>query len=248
MRTHKRPRKRHCMPSARARAARRDTRPALAPNRLGPPALTKHPPSTEKHRTPATMIGTLLIVSGPSGSGKTTLCRRAEAAGLTRYSISCTTRAPRPGERNDIDYHFLSRDDFAARVAAGDFLEHATVHGNSYGTLKADIVELLLQGHNVVMDIDVQGAASIRACTDPVIRRAYADVYIHVPAPELEARLRGRGTDAEDVIRLRLHNAAMEDARSGEYQYLLTSGDREQDYARFTALLTALGMRTALQD
>ena len=113
------------------------------------------------------MIGTLLIVSGPSGSGKTTLCRRAEAAGLTRYSISCTTRAPRPGERNDIDYHFLSRDDFDARVAAGDFLEHATVHGNSYGTLKADIVELLLQGHNVVMDIDVQGAASIRGCTDP---------------------------------------------------------------------------------
>lgn len=194
------------------------------------------------------MTGSLLIVSGPSGSGKTTLCRRAEADGLTCYSISCTTRAPRPGERQDIDYHFLSREDFDAKVAAGAFLEHATVHGNSYGTLKADIVELLLQGRNVVMDIDVQGAASIRACNDPVIRRAYADVYIRVPSDELEARLRGRSTDAEDVIRLRLHNAATEDARCGEYQFELISGDREQDYARFTALLSTLGMRTALRD
>ena len=194
------------------------------------------------------MTGTLLIVSGPSGSGKTTLCRRAEADGLTCYSISCTTRAPRPGERQDIDYHFLSREDFDAKVAAGAFLEHATVHGNSYGTLKADIVELLLQGRNVVMDIDVQGAASIRACNDPVIRRAYADVYIRVPSDELEARLRGRSTDAEDVIRLRLHNAATEDARCGEYQFELISGDREQDYARFTALLSTLGMRTALRN
>lgn len=192
------------------------------------------------------MIATLLIVSGPSGSGKTTLCRRAEAAGLTRYSISCTTRPPRPGERDGVDYHFLSPEAFAAKVAAGEFLEYATVHGNSYGTLKSDIVELLQAGHNVVMDIDVQGAASIRACQDNIIRRAYADVYIHVPPTELEARLRGRQTDSEDVIALRLHNAATEDARRGEYQFALISGDREHDYARFTALLTALSMRTSL--
>ena len=182
-------------------------------------------------------LGTLLIVSGPSGSGKTTLCRRAEAAGLTGYSVSCTTRAPRPGERPDVDYHFLSPSDFADKVRAGEFLEHATVHGNSYGTLKADIIELLQAGKNVVMDIDVQGAASIRSCPD---------VYIRVPAAELEARLRGRQTDAEEVIRLRLHNAAMEDARLGEYQFCLVSGDREQDYARFTALLAALDMRCSL--
>ncbi len=192
------------------------------------------------------MLGTLLIVSGPSGSGKTTLCRKAEAAGLTGYSISCTTRAPRPGERQDVDYHFLTREDFDAKVAAGEFLEHATVHGNSYGTLKSDIVENLLAGRNIVMDIDVQGAASIRACDDPIIRRAYADVYIHIPSAELEARLRGRMTDAEDVIRLRLHNAAEEDARRGEYQYELISGDREHDYACFTTLLEALSMRTSL--
>lgn len=193
------------------------------------------------------MLGTLLIVSGPSGSGKTTLCRRAEADGLTAYSISCTTRAPRPGEQNGVDYYFLSPEEFDTKVAAGEFLEHACVHGNSYGTLRSEVVRLLATGQNVVMDIDVQGAASIRACSDPTIRRAYADVYIHVPSAELEARLRGRQTDSEDTIRLRLHNAAMEDARQGEYQYILTSGDREQDYARFTTLLSALGMRTALQ-
>ncbi|MBQ4635508.1 MAG: guanylate kinase [Akkermansia sp.] len=192
------------------------------------------------------MLGTLLIVSGPSGSGKTTLCRRAEAAGLTSYSISCTTRQPRPGEQDGVDYHFLTPEVFAAKVAAGEFLEHATVHGNSYGTLKADIIDLLQQGKNVVMDIDVQGAASIRACEDAIIRRAYADIYIHVPTAELEARLRGRQTDREEVIQLRLHNAAEEDARQGEYQYALISGDREADYSRFLALLTALSMRTQL--
>ncbi|MBQ3217700.1 MAG: guanylate kinase [Akkermansia sp.] len=192
------------------------------------------------------MLGTLLIVSGPSGSGKTTLCRRAEADGLTAYSISCTTRQPRPGEQDGVDYHFLSPETFSAKVAAGEFLEHATVHGNSYGTLKADIIDLLQQGKNVVMDIDVQGAASIRACTDSIIRRAYADVYIHVPAAELEARLRGRQTDSEEVIQLRLHNAAAEDARQGEYQFALVSADREHDYARFLALLTTLSMRTTL--
>ncbi len=193
------------------------------------------------------MLGTLLIVSGPSGSGKTTLCRRAEADGLTAYSISCTTRSPRPGEQDGVDYHFLYPETFAAKVAAGEFLEHATVHGNSYGTLKADIIDLLQQGKNVVMDIDVQGAASIRACEDTIIRRAYADIYIHVPSAELEARLRGRQTDSEDVIQLRLRNAAAEDARQGEYQFALVSGDREQDYSRFLALLTTLSMRTSLQ-
>ena len=193
------------------------------------------------------MLGTLLIVSGPSGCGKTTLCRRAEADALTAYSISCTTREPRPGERDGVDYHFLSQEDFAAKVAAGEFLEHATVHGNSYGTLRSHIVELLQAGKNVVMDIDVQGAASIRACEDPIIRRAFADVYIYLPSAQLEARLRGRKTDDEATIQLRLHNAAQEDARMNEYQFILESGDREHDYSHFTALLRALGMRRQLR-
>ncbi len=191
-------------------------------------------------------LGTLLVVSGPSGSGKTTLCRRATDAGLCRYSISCTTRQPRDGERNGFDYHFLTMDTFANKVALGEFLEHATVHGNCYGTLKSDIIDLLLQGVSIVMDIDVQGAALVRACDDHIIRKAYADVFIHVPQTELEARLRGRNTDSEEVISLRLRNAAEEEACINTYQYVLTSSDRESDYASFSSLLHALSLRRIL--
>ena len=192
-------------------------------------------------------LGTLLIVSGPSGSGKTTLCRRAEADGLSAYSISCTTRAPRPGEVDARDYYFLSQSDFEAKVDAGEFLEHACVHGNFYGTLRSEVIGHLVRGENVVMDIDVQGAASIRACSDPIIRRAYADVYIDLPHAELEARLRGRSTDSEETIRLRLRNADLENARSGEYQYVLPSKTRDHDYALFTSLLASLCLRTTLR-
>ncbi len=190
-------------------------------------------------------IGTLLIVSGPSGSGKTTLCRRAASAGLASYSTSCTTRAPRPGEEHGVDYYFLSPDEFATKVAAGEFLEHATVHANSYGTLLSHVKQQLSEGKDVVMDIDVQGAACVRACDDELIRSAYADVYIYLSDEEVENRLRGRASDSEDVVALRLHNAREENARAGEYQYRLVSGDREHDYAHFTALLLALGMRTS---
>lgn len=193
------------------------------------------------------MLGTLLIVSGPSGSGKTTLCRRAEQNGLSRYSISCTTRSPREGEVNGSDYNFLSKEDFAKKVSEGAFLEYATVHGNSYGTLRSQVVEVLETGQNVVMDIDVQGADSIRASGDAIIRQCYADLYIHIPSVELEARLRGRQTDSEDVIQLRLKNASDEDAQQGKYQFVLTSSDRESDYASFCALIKALSMRTQLR-
>ena len=191
-------------------------------------------------------LGSLLVVSGPSGSGKTTLCRRAADQGLCQYSISCTTRQPRPGERQDFDYHFLTVQEFESRVAAGEFLEHATVHGNQYGTLQADVVTLLLQGIDVVMDIDVQGASFVRTCNNPVIQRAYADVFIHVPMGELESRLRSRHTDAEETIRLRLHNAAQENACMSHYQFILTSSDRESDYSSFTTLLAALKLRASL--
>lgn len=194
------------------------------------------------------MLGSLLIVSGASGSGKSTLCRRAEAEGLASYSISCTTRAPRGTEKNGVDYFFLTPAEFDARVKGGEFLEYACVHGNSYGTLREEVVRLLENGKNVVMDIDVQGAASIRACEHPTIRRAFADVFIHVPIEVLEARLRGRSTDSEETIQLRLRNAQIENARRGEYRYILTSGTRKEDYARFKALLVSLGLRTEIRE
>jgi len=186
----------------------------------------------------------LLVVSGPSGSGKTTLCRRLADCGEVRYSISCTTRPPRPGEVNGTDYHFLSRAEFESRLAAGEFLEHAKVHGNLYGSLKSEVLQHLASGLDVVMDIDVQGAHQVRNCADAEIRRAFVDLFV-MPASgdELLARLSGRGTDSAEVISVRMTNALEEMRHWGKYAYLLHSGTRDEDYSRFVGLVTAERMR-----
>jgi guanylate kinase len=190
--------------------------------------------------------GMLLVVSGPSGSGKTTLCRRLADAGEARYSISCTTRPPRSGEQDGLDYHFLDRSDFEVRLSAGDFLEHAEVHGNFYGSLKSEVIGHLDAGTDVVMDIDVQGAEQIRNCADPVIRRAFVDVFVMPPdEDELRVRLSGRGTDSAETIALRMVNALDEMSHWSEYTYLLVSSTREEDYTRFLSLVTAERMRTS---
>jgi guanylate kinase len=186
----------------------------------------------------------LLVVSGPSGSGKTTLCRRLADSGEVRYSISCTTRSPRPGELNGRDYHFLDRTEFERRLAAGDFLEHAVVHGNFYGSLKSEVIARLAGGEDVVMDIDVQGAEQVRNCPDSDIRRATVDVFVMPPSEaELLARLSGRGTDSQETISLRMTNALEEMGHWRKYTYQLLSSTREEDYARFLALVTAERMR-----
>jgi guanylate kinase len=195
---------------------------------------------------PTTRTGILLVVSGPSGSGKTTLCRRLAEAGEVSYSISCTTRPPRPGERDGIDYHFLGRSAFLAKVEAGEFLEHATVHENLYGTLKSEVLAPIRAGTDVVMDIDVQGAAQIRDCPDPEIRRAFVDFFVMPPSEEeLRKRLVGRGTDSEDVVALRMRNALGEMAHWHDYGYCLLSGDREHDYAAISALLATERLRVS---
>ena len=188
----------------------------------------------------------LLVVSGPSGSGKTTLCRRLADAGEARYSISCTTRQPRPGAVDGRDYHFLSREEFEHRLAAGDFLEHAEVHGNLYGSLKSEALSRLGEGTDVVMDIDVQGAGQVRNCEDPEIQRALVELFVMPPSgEELRARLTGRGTDSEETIALRMANALDEMRHWNEYTYVLHSSTREQDYARFLALVTAERLRVS---
>lgn len=188
----------------------------------------------------------LLVVSGPSGSGKTTLCRRLADAGEARYSISCTTRQPRPGEVDGRDYHFLTRDEFERRLAAGDFLEHAEVHGNLYGSLKSEVLSHLEAGSDVVMDIDVQGAEQVRNCEDPEIKRAVVELFVMPPSgEELHARLAGRGTDSEETIALRMSNALDEMRHWSEYTYVLHSSTREKDYARFLALVTAERLRVS---
>jgi guanylate kinase len=149
--------------------------------------------------------GILLLVSGPSGSGKTTLCRRLADEKEAHYSISCTTRAAREGEVNGRDYHFLTKENFTARIEAGKLLEYAEVHGNFYGTLKSEVLDHLTTGTDVVMDIDVQGATQVRGCADQGIQTALIDIFVMPPSEdELLARLTGRGTDAEEVIALRM--------------------------------------------
>jgi len=190
--------------------------------------------------------GILLVVSGPSGSGKTTLCRQLAHAGEAHYSISCTTRQPRPGEENGRDYHFLSKEDFFHRMEAGDFLEHAVVHGNLYGSLKSEVLSYLQAGTDVVMDIDVQGADQVRTCEDHDIRRAFVDLFVLPPdEEELRARLSGRGTDSEEVIALRMANALEEMRHWKRYSHMLHSTSREKDYARFQALVTAERLRVS---
>jgi len=190
--------------------------------------------------------GILLVVSGPSGSGKTTLCRRLADSGAVRYSISCTTRQPRPGEQNGRDYHFLSTEDFQQRLLAGDFLEHAVVHGNLYGSLKSEVIFHLQAGVDVVMDIDIQGADQVRSCRDGDIQRALVDLFVMPPSEqELRQRLAGRGTDSAETIALRMANALEEMRHWHHYTYRLVSSTREQDYAEFQALLTAERLRVS---
>lgn len=190
--------------------------------------------------------GILLLVSGPSGSGKTTLCRRLAQSGAAHYSVSCTTRPPREGETNGRDYHFLTRKQFEADIAAGELLEHAEVHGNLYGTLRSEVHSFIERGQDVVMDIDVQGASQVRACDDAAIQHALVDLFVMPPDDdELRRRLSGRGTDSDDVIALRMTNALQEMKHWKEYQYCLLSGNREEDYERFLALLTAERLRSS---
>ncbi len=183
-------------------------------------------------------LGILYLVSGPSGSGKTTLCRRAADAGIAQYAVSATTRDPREGEVNGTSYHFLSVEDFKSKVDNDEFIEYANVHGNYYGTLKSEVISHLEAGRDIVMDIDVQGAATIRKIEDELLQSCLVDLFVMPPdAKELESRLRNRMTDDEDVIALRLQNSIDEMARWREYSYLLVSGEREEDYNAFQNVL-----------
>ncbi|MDB6134962.1 MAG: guanylate kinase [Verrucomicrobiales bacterium] len=190
--------------------------------------------------------GILLVVSGPSGSGKTTVCRSASAVTPLYYTVSCTTRAIRPGEVHGRDYFFLTDEEFQQRIQAGDFLEHAQVHGRCYGTLKSEVLPRLAAGEDVIMDLDPQGAAQLRACEDAAIRHSLVDVYI-MPGgmEELRARLAGRQSESEAELQLRLLNALDEMRHWPEYAYTIVSRTKEEDLAGFLAVITAERHRSA---
>lgn len=195
-----------------------------------------------------THTGILYLVSGPSGSGKTTLCRRLATEGLAHYSISCTTRSPREGEVTGRDYYFMTIPEFQKEVSEDAFLEHAEVHGNYYGTLLSEVLVFLEKGKDVVMDIDVQGAEQVRNHPNEEIQNALVELFV-MPATdeELEDRLRGRGTDPEEIIALRLKNAREEIAHWPKYSYRLLSTDRETDYTLFKHLLLTQRLHTRRQ-
>jgi len=192
----------------------------------------------------------LIVISAPSGGGKTTLCRQLLAAQPQRLTraITCTTRAPRDGEVADVDYFFLDATTFLKRVQAGHFLEHATVFGNSYGTLKSEVMGKLRQGKDVLLNIDVQGAAAIRACAeaDAEIKRSLVMVFL-TPASHtiLEARLKKRGTDSPAVIQKRLGVARQEIAQWKHFDYLIISTTVPEDLRQMLAILQAEKLRSA---
>lgn len=168
-------------------------------------------------------IGKLFVISAPSGTGKTTLLKEV-MAGLPKmaFSVSHTTRDPRPGEKDGVDYHFVTREEFDSMIERGLFIEYAEVHNNLYGTSSAAIEKQLRAGLDVILDIDVQGASILRKSN----RIQAVHIFIAPPAlDELEKRLRGRGTESEEKIQLRLKNAKDEIAAAPEYEYLMINDD-----------------------
>lgn len=181
--------------------------------------------------------GRLFVISAPSGTGKTTILKAVmENIPSLAFSISHTTRLPRAGEKNGVDYHFVSPDEFREMIKRGMFLEHAEVHDNLYGTSREAVEQQLAEGLDVILDIDVQGADIVRR--DKRLDAAY--LFISPPSlSELEKRLVGRGTEDEKRIALRLSNAKDEMTAAGKYEYLVINDQLEQAVELFSAIVLA---------
>ena len=186
----------------------------------------------------------MLAISAPSGAGKSTLCNKlVDDFPRIVYSISCTTRPPRGDEKDGEHYYFLSKKEFKTRIKNGEFLEYAKVHGNYYGTLEDTVLYTMEQGKHILLDIDVQGVAQIResikslALNHP-IRQGFVDIFILPPSTEeLKRRLRGRGTDSNEVIQKRLHNAQTEMDQAGLYSCQIVNDDLELAYTELKEII-----------
>jgi len=181
------------------------------------------------------MRALLLVVSAPSGAGKTTLCRfLIERLGF-RFSVSHTTRPPRPGEVEGRDYYFVSREEFEDMISRGEFLEWAEVHGHLYGTSRAEVEGALARGEDLLLDIDVQGAASLR-------RTLPEAVFVFIAPPslaELERRLRARGTESEEALRRRLSRAREEMTFAPWFDYVVVNDRVERAFEDLAAIVRA---------
>ena len=190
------------------------------------------------------MIGTLYIISAPSGAGKTSLVKALvdTMPGLA-ISVSHTTRPRRDGETDGVDYHFVDADAFHAMVDAGDFLEHARVFGNAYGTALSSVQEQLEAGTDVILEIDWQGARQVRETLPGAV-----SVFILPPSrDELERRLRARGKDSEEVIARRLQEAQGEMSHYGEYDYLVVNDAFGHALEELVAVVRARRLRMTAQ-
>ena len=189
-----------------------------------------------------------IVLSAPSGAGKTTLCDLLlQHYPELCYSISCTTREPRMNEEDGEDYHFLSTDTFKRMISEGAFLEHALVHDNYYGTLKAPVYEVLGENQCMLLDIDVAGAEQVRdfvralPAGDP-LREGFIDIFICPPSlAELKDRLDLRATDSQEVIDKRLRNAEKEMARANEYTCQVTNDDLDTAFRRLCDIINTKG-------
>jgi guanylate kinase len=185
-------------------------------------------------------LGILFVISAPSGAGKTTLVQALRKNPNLFYSVSCTTRPPRSEEIEGEHYRFLSAADFHARAEAGDFLEHARVHGDLYGTLCEPVLSNLKNSRDVLIDIDTQGAATIRNYDDPIIRQALADIFIMPPdLEELRRRLAKRRTETTQQIESRLTTAKREMEVWRTYRYTIISGSIEDDLEKVRHIMSA---------
>jgi len=183
-----------------------------------------------------------VILTAPSGAGKTTITRKLLALrGDVGYSVSATTRPPRPGEVDGVAYHFLSPEAFEGAVQGKEFAEHAEVHGYRYGTLRREVERVLASGRHVVMDIDVQGAAQFAAAFPDAVR-----IFVLPPSGEaLVQRLRGRGTEDRDTIARRLRDAIGELAAMRAFEYVVVNDDLEQAVQDVSCIVSAEALRQA---
>lgn len=190
--------------------------------------------------------GLLIILSSPSGAGKSTLARRLRAwdPGI-RFSVSATTRSPRPGETDGVEYHFRSKAEFQRMVAAGELLEYAEVFGNLYGSPKAPVVSSIEAGHDVLFDIDWQGGQQVR---NSIRAEDVVSVFVLPPSiAELERRLRSRAQDSAAIIAGRMQRARDEISHWAEYDYVLVNTDIDRAEADLRAIVTAERLRRSRQ-